>query len=287
MKMTWLMTMTMLLLLAAECLAQLIEPDKTGEELIAALRGQYKPAANNVLGYRPAREQMFSRIDNVGGKVRLVYTGARFSTTGIPNHTIVNTEHTWPQSKFRSAGSGRQQMKSDLHHLYPTYNRVNADRGNKPFGEIPDPETRKWWKSSTARGTIPTDDIDAYSESVRSTFEPREDHKGNVARSMAYFYMAYGNQGIDLGWFRPQLETLHVWHQQDPADETERQRTEAIKAIQGTANPFVLDASLFARAFFPGQSESPGEFEQQVVERIERLEAELQALKDFVRDNVP
>ena len=41
------------------------------------------------------------------------------------------------------------------------------------------------------------------------------------------------------------------WHEQDPPDSTEIARTRTIEAHQGMPNPFVLDATLAARAFGP------------------------------------
>lgn len=271
-----------------------IEHGKTGEELLDALRAAYAPST--VLGYRPSREKMFGEVDNENGKVRLVYTGVEFATTGIPNANVVNTEHTWPQSKFKNAtGSHKGKMKADLHHLYPTFNPTNGARGNNPFAEIPDAQTTKWWNASNHQTSIPTTNIHAYSESTNTRFEPREDHKGNVARSMAYFYTIYGEHPISVDWFKGQVETLFEWHKQDPADADEVERTQAIAAIQGNVNPYVLDSTLFGRALMGEDGgEVPGEtptepddtdFREIVIDRIEKIEAELQALKTLVEEH--
>lgn len=221
-----------------------IAPELHGVALRQYLRQHYVP--RRALSYKSARKQMFSRIDNRDGKVRLVYTGVEFATRDIPNHTIVNTEHTWPQSKFGRA-SDRQRMKSDLHHLFPTYNRVNGARGNSRFAEIPDQQTQAWWRAASASHGIPSADIDEYSESIPSAFEPREDHKGNVARAMFYFYITYEDRGIDSTWFLPQIETMRTWNKLDQVDEAERRRSKAIAGLQGNENPFVLDPTLIDR----------------------------------------
>ena len=176
-------------LAAGAVTAQPIAPDLEGEALIEHLRTHFSPS--QTLDYRGARHEMFSDVDNENGGVVLVYTGEFFATTDIPNHNIVNTEHTWPQSKF-GGGSQAGDMKTDLHHLYPTHNRVNGERGNKPFGDIPDAETEQWWRTNRAEFQIPQNNIDGYSESTDELIEPREEHKGNVARSMAYFYSTVG-----------------------------------------------------------------------------------------------
>ena len=239
------------------CSAQNIEPAKSGSELREYLRENYSP--ENSLSYSDAREEMFSKIDNEGGEVRLVYTGKQYQTSTTPNHQEVNTEHTWPQSKFRD-GHRRWQMKSDLHHLYPTWSKVNSARGSFPFGEIPDTTTAKWWNSADFSEGIPRTDIDSYSESVSGVFEPREDHKGNVARSMFYFYTIYEERDINLTWFNPQIPTLLQWHFDDPVDEREKDRNEGIEDAQGNLNPFVLDESLAARIFREDGDDSPTPF---------------------------
>ncbi len=221
-----------------------VAPELHGVALRQYLRKHYVPERS--LSYKSARRQMFSRIDNRDGKVRLVYTGVEFATRDIPKHTIVNTEHTWPQSKFGDARD-RQKMKSDLHHLFPTYNRVNGARGNSRFAEIPDQQTQAWWRAASASHGIPSTDIDEYSESIPRAFEPREDHKGNVARAMFYFYITYEDRGIDSTWFLPQIETMRTWNKLDQVDEAERRRSKEIARLQGNENPFVLDPTLIDR----------------------------------------
>ena len=224
-----------------------IAPDKTGVELINVLRAQFE--ATHTHSYKAARQQMFGHIDNDQGAVRLVYSGDQFETLTIPDHTVVNTEHTWPQSKFKHAVSG-QRIKSDLHHLYPTRSRINSARGSKPFADIPDTQTEQWWRSSEPQDAIPDEARRAaFSESTNQAFEPREDHKGNVARSMFYIYAIYGDQALDLDWFRLQIDTLRRWHANDPVDASERARTLAIQDFQGNTNPFVLDPTLVERLF--------------------------------------
>src|SRR5690606_23134718 len=68
-------------------------------------------------------------------------------------------------------------------------------------------------------------------------------------------------------WFDSQLPTLLAWHQQDPVDQAERDRTVAIAGVQGNPNPFVLDPTLVSRVFGSGtvpdpdgdDSEEPGD----------------------------
>lgn len=236
----------LVLALASGVRAETVAPGKEGAELLRHVRENYAPRNN--FGYRAARRFMFSQLDNQDGFVRLVYTGRPFRTSDIPNPNHVNTEHTWPQSKFKDA-AGKGQMKCDLHHLFPTYNRVNGERGHKAFDDIPDHATETWWNEPEARYDVPADEIGEYSEATEELFEPREDHKGNVARALAYFYAVYGGDRIEAGWFLDHLETLRRWHLEDPVDARERARTAGIAAFQGNLNPYVLDPTAFERSF--------------------------------------
>jgi len=232
--------------------AEDIAPNRSGDDLIQFLRSNYRP--NTTLGYRQAREHMFSDIDNEGGRVTCVYTGVEMSTSGIPNHTVMNTEHTWPQSKFNS----RFPMKSDLHHLFPTLNPVNGARGNFPFAEIPDATTEKWYLSNVSETSLPAASIrDNYSEWTNGSFEPREDHKGNVARAMVYFWVVYGNDNISANWIDSQLATFAQWDRDDPIDAKEQARNVKIKAIQGNENPFILDPTLLQRVVTGSPAPAP------------------------------
>jgi len=99
----------------------------------------------------------------------------------------------------------------------------------------------------------PSNDRDLWSELLPSVrFEPREDHKGNVARAMFYFYTVYRGESdaIDPNYFPPQIDNLCEWHLLDPVDLREVQRTEAIAVRQdGKVNPFVIDCNLLMRSY--------------------------------------
>ena len=157
------------------------------DELINYLRDNYK--TSYTLNYDDARDAMYSDYDNISGVVSGVYTN--FSVNNVPYNdprpTVhnggLNCEHVWPQSMY----SGTSPMKSDLHHLRPAKDNVNTSRGNKPFGENPDYQTDTWFWLNQNQTSIPSNNIDEYSESETSYFEPREDRKGDIARTIFYF----------------------------------------------------------------------------------------------------
>lgn len=161
----------------------------------------------------------------------------------------INAEHTWPQSM----GSGSEPQKSDLHHLFPCKANVNSSRGNDPFDEIPDEDTDKWFRNDTVLTHIPTEFIEEYAEKENDEphkFEPREDHKGNTARAMFYFYAMY-HDAADSSFWHEQKDVLSKWHYYDPVDEREYDRTWVIAGYQDDKpNPFVLDSTLARRTWF-------------------------------------
>lgn len=229
-----------------------IAPGKSGNELIQFLRSNYRPTAS--LSYNEARQKMFGEIDNRGGKVRCVYTGVEIVTNGIPDGEVMNTEHSWPQSKFQK----KLPMRADLHHLFPTLPKVNGVRGNNPYSDIPDDQTTGWWKSNARETVMPSQpQRDIYSESVATTFEPREDHKGNAARALLYFLVVYGGENVTPDWAAPQFPTLREWHQSDPVDQAERDRNVRVRAAQGNDNPFILDPTLVNRIVLSAPHASP------------------------------
>lgn len=142
----------------------------------------------------------------------------------IPEGTVLNTEHTWPQSKFTGRYDGRMQ-KSDLHHLFPTDSEMNSNRGNHEFGDVVQ-ETKHMKCSASKFGNS--------AKGRKDVFEPPQNHKGNVARALFYFSVRYG---MHIGG--EQEETLRKWHKLDPVDEEEARRNEAIMKIQGNRNPFI------------------------------------------------
>ena len=137
-----------------------------------------------------------------------------------------------------------------MHALRPCKDNVNSARNNKPFNEITDAQTITWYWQDSQSSNIPSSNIDEYSENHESYFEPREDRKGDIARTMFYFYTMYSDVADD-DFFEVQREILKTWHGQDPIDEDEITRTWQIADYQeNKPNPFILDETLVERAYF-------------------------------------
>jgi deoxyribonuclease-1 len=180
---------------------------------------------HTALGYTLARDHMYGDVDNVDGWVTCVYTGrsAFFSTRAGATANGFNCEHTWPQGFSNEA----EPMRSDLFHLYPTDETANNKRGSYDFGIVVTPS---WHSGGSKLGT------DSEGQTV---FEPRDVHKGNVARTHFYYIIRYdGNyNGYEDA---TKMEALfRIWNVTDPVDDAERQRNEDICALQHNRNPFI------------------------------------------------
>ena len=194
------------------------------EALIQALYSQVE--GHDGLGYTEARQVMFSQIDNHDGQVECVYTGFTMTTSTIPDPGIMNTEHTWAQSW----GADTWPARTDLHHLFPTTNSSNSIRGSLEFGDVIYPD---WQYGGSKRG------MDAQGKQV---FEPRDEQKGDTARAVFYFSVRYQMDIPDK-----MEQDLKNWNHSDPPDQKEKERNNAIDAIQHNRNPFVDHPELVDR----------------------------------------
>jgi len=188
------------------------------------------------VGYKKARVILFNKLhlekDENGYYNKDVYCQLKmyrnadddFETDVIPDHTVVNTEHTWPQSKFTEAFPDETQ-KADLHHLFPTGAKINSQRGNYPFANV-----------VVTRNTVcPQGKLGkpiGFGEGI--FFEPVDEHKGNVARALFYFSVRYQAPIDSL-----QEVFLRFWHMLDPVDDAEKVRNEEIAKYQKNRNPFI------------------------------------------------
>ncbi len=175
------------------------------------------------LGYNTARDRMFETVDDYGGDtIECVYIGRKIyaTTRTIAQNLGFNTEHTWPQSFFPD-----EPMLSDLHHLFPTDAIPNNVRANYPFGFVVSNITYNVGGSKLGRDV-----------SNNIVFEPRDQHKGNAARSIFYFVIRHQNWGSYLA--QSQETALRQFHLIDTVDARERLRNDRVKQFQNNRNPF-------------------------------------------------
>jgi hypothetical protein len=217
------------------------------------------------INYNSARQYMYAYVDNPDSIVTCVYGGYRhpykpdtkptnpvqltppsdWKTSLLTGATLmINCEHTVPQSFF----SENLPMRGDIHHLFPTYEKWNNDRNNFRFSEIPDASTTLWERDLTSQTIKPTTQIEQYSEfgtvNGSSVYEPREDHKGRVARAVLYFFTVYPTAvgaATDTTEITSvaDLLTLKIWHEQFPPNAADVSRNTRVEQSQGNRNFFV------------------------------------------------
>ena len=239
-----------LLIIISVCISQdIIGEGLSGDALIDYLIDNYKPS--NVLSYNNARDVLYAEVDKINGEVKAVYTNyaVQLPTDVDPSTHLyengIDCEHVWPQSLYE----GTAPMKSDMHHLRPCKTNVNSSRGHNPFGEVNTNQNHWYWLEYDLTNP-PTQNIDEYSESASNLFEPREDMKGDIARTIFYFYTMYSDVADD-NFFEIQKDILYDWHQIDSITSEEIIRTNKISEYQDYPNPFIIDDSLIQRCYFP------------------------------------
>lgn len=193
---------------------------------------------HTTLGYFRARQLLLGRVylemHNGQYSVRDVYCLKNFTNRDfgrkeglgpdqIPNHDILNTEHTWPQSRF-SKSFPEDAQKSDLHHLFPSDTEMNSKRANFKFAELAEGETIPIKCETSRLANTP----------IGFRFEPPIEHRGNVARALFYFSVRY-KLPID----NDEEVYLRSWHQEDPINQEELAHHELIYQLQGNRNPFI------------------------------------------------
>ena len=216
-------------------------PSESGfDQIHQTCPGKGECYQHQVHTYRYARQFMYGELHledhpKGGYQVKTFYCGKKLTGTDfpkgggpgpgrIPNGTVTNTEHLWPQSRFNRHEPTYYQ-KADVHILVPVLSSVNSNRSNHPFGEVRVPFRPPC--ATVNRGYMKKGSRQIY-------FEPPQHHKGDVARALFYFSVRY-RIAID----KTQEKYLRKWHQQDPVDHWEIYRNQAVFEFQKTRNPFV------------------------------------------------
>lgn len=170
-------------------------------------------------------EKLFTD-DDFGGK-------PTFGPDMLPKSgNIINTEHTWPQSRFGGKFS-REFQKSDLHHLFPTDSQMNSTRSSLRFGNVVrDREHLKCPHNRVGKDANGGEDV----------FEVPDSQKGNTARAIFYFATRY-----QMRISADEEAALREWDKQDPVDAEEYERNNQIDELQGNRNPYIDFADLIDR----------------------------------------
>jgi len=243
---------------------------KTGVDLQLSLYGivsnhtavSYTPGVWNAFYTTDVKENgevwdMYSDVP--GGNPPYSYTlGTNQCGTSTQEGDCYSREHAFCQSYF----NGEAPMFTDLHHIFPVDQYVNATgHNNYPFGMVASADYTSLNGSKRGDCTFP-----GY---TGTAFEPIDEYKGDFAR--AYFYMATRYQHLIGGWENnigeadailngtsyPAYEVwflnlLLTWHDDDPVSAKEINRNNAVYAIQNNRNPYIDHPEYVEAVWTPG-----------------------------------
>lgn len=234
------------LLLNCDLEAPLYE-NLSGEALEEQLLDCFTPCT--VFSYTLARRYLYSEVDVVNGEVNTLYSKETVNVTPQGTESYIqaaldegiNCEHVYPQSM----GAEDEPARADMYHIYPELDYVNNTRSNLPFGNITNANV--WFLGDQTTTSTPSDP-ENWASANGSNFEPSDDRKGDVARSIFYFYLIY-NDVANEAFFQGMRETLLEWNELDPVDQYERVRRNKVQSFQGNDNPFIIDEGLAERLY--------------------------------------
>jgi len=197
---------------------------------------------------------------NNSDNVILLYTGKSINkaeNASVNNNSddSWNREHVW--SKSHGFPDIEQLGYTDIHHLRPSDASINSARSNYDFDN---------------GGDIVYDGDIATNNNLNSgtSWEPRDEVKGDVARMMFYMDLRYedgsdqdmpdlrlidevNTSGSDFG----KLCTLLEWHETDSVDVQELKRNDDIFEFQGNRNPFIDHPEWVETLYGPRCGENP------------------------------
>lgn len=228
--------------------------NKKAAELKTALYGIITNHTN--VGYDGLLDAYKTTDRRADGYLRDWYSNATNYVIGGPAENksykkegdAYNREHTVPQSWFGNTSL----MKSDLVQVVPTDGYINNMRSNHPLGE----NKGENFTSKNGYSKVGACTVSGYSGTC---FEPNDEIKGDMARIYFYVLACYENAhpnwngGTASQFFDGKkypglkdwaMKMLLRWAKQDPVDDVERARNEAVYKLQKNRNPFVDFPSL-------------------------------------------
>ena len=159
----------------------------------------------------------------------------------------LNIEHAVPNSWW-GGKAGDLQAYQDLFNLNPSNSDANSKKSNNPMGcVIAKPE----YDNGLSKVGSPAS---GYGGGASKLFEPADEYKGDFARAYFYMFAAYP----DIPWRTDKggekmyvisenglmlqdwaLKMLLKWNEEDPVDNKEMNRNDAIYNCQKNRNPFI------------------------------------------------
>jgi len=189
--------------------------------------------------YDEARRIFWKKLYPNGGTE--LYCGVRFD--GARKDAVneaLSVEHAYPADSIaeteptctdRTCSVTRvARAMADLQNLWPAFQRVNSSRSKLRYGEVAGEDARRFTEFCP--------DFER-PMGAKAVVEPRDDVKGDLARSVIYMHFVYG---LPLANAVSDKNLLLTWMRNDPPDTEELRRNALIDQLQGTPNPLLEEA---------------------------------------------
>lgn len=134
---------------------------------------------------------------------------------GSYSWTTWNREHIWTKSAWSDS-------KEDNHNIFACEGQINQYRGDKIFAE--------------GGNVVVVFNHTTGCKQTNTTFEPCDEAKGEVARSVMYGAVMYSR---DLTGEIQSIALALKWHLEHPNTARDLRRNDVVYANQGNRNPFV------------------------------------------------
>jgi len=228
-------------------------------------RFPYTASSTDTWDILEAADQDSSNANNILD----LYRNTSITKQGGGN-TFYNREHSWPKSYGFPNNNGSNYPYTDSHALFLANSGYNSSRSNKPYrscgSACEEKPTEENNGNGGGTGVFPGNSNWTTGSLTSGTWETWSGRRGDVARALFYMDVRYeGGTHGGTGASEPDLiltndETLIAssntgnnedeaymgmltvllaWHAQDPVDDLERQRNDAVHSRQGNRNPFI------------------------------------------------
>ncbi|MEQ1755410.1 MAG: endonuclease [Micropepsaceae bacterium] len=187
--------------------------------------------------YEEARRIFWKKLYPAGGTD--LYCGVSFDSdrSAAPIDDNLSVEHVYPADAIaetepgctnRTCSAARvQRAMADLQNLWPALQKVNSSRSRLRYGTL----------AQTVKPRFP-EVCPSFRRGIgtQAVVEPRDEVKGDVARSIIYMHFVYG---LPLEDAVSEKQLLLDWMAKDPPDVEELRRNTLIDSLQGTTNPLL------------------------------------------------
>jgi endonuclease I len=196
-------------------------------------------------------------------RVLEIYKNASYAKETAGNN-FYNREHSWPKSLGFPDDGATNFAYTDGHHLFASDITYNSARGNKYFGNCTSSCTEYATQTNFSQGGGSGSFPGNSNWTNTSLWQTWIKRKGDVARAMFYMDVRYeGGTNGNTGSTEPDLrltnnagliaqstgnatvaymgllDVLLQWHIDDPVDDREVLRNQAVFDAQGNRNPFI------------------------------------------------